>query len=73
MFLCMDFLGKKINTICVENKKETIKSIIAKESLKLRVVESLELKVSDLAEYLRGKSEKIEEIRVSEALENTFH
>lgn len=73
MFLCMDFLGKKINTICVENKKERIKSIIAKESLKLRVVESLELKVSDLGEYLRGKSEKIEEIRVSEALENTFH
>ena len=54
MLLCMDFVGEKVNILCAENKKE-----------KIRAVESLELNVSDLGEYLRSKSGKIEETRVS--------
>jgi hypothetical protein len=62
MLLCMDFSGEKVNILCTENKKE-----------KIRVAESLELNVSELGDYLRSKSGKIEEIRVSGYLENTFH
>jgi hypothetical protein len=62
MLLCVDFSGKKVNILCAENKKE-----------KIRVAESLELNVSDLGDYLRNKSGKIKEIRVSGYLENSFH
>ena len=62
MLLCIDFAGEKVNILCAENKKE-----------KIRAVESLELNVSDLGEYLLSKSGKIEETRVSVSLENTFH
>lgn len=66
MLLCVDFASKKVKLTGVEREKES-----------LRVVESLELDASDLAqsfgEYLNAASRKIDEIRISGALENTFH
>ncbi len=62
MLLCIDFSGEKVNILRAENKKE-----------KIKVAESLELDVSDLGDYLQSKSEKVKEIRISGALENTFH
>jgi len=62
MLLCVDFSGEKVNVLCAKKKKERIE-----------VAESLELNVSELGDYLRSKSGKIEEIRVSGLLENTFH
>jgi len=66
MLLCVDFASKKVKLTGVEREKES-----------LRVAESLEFDVSDLAhslgEYLQAASRNIDEIRVSGALENTFH
>jgi hypothetical protein len=62
MLLCMDFSGEKIRLLCAEKKKE-----------KSKVVESLELNLSELGDYLESRSGQINEIRVSGLLENTFH
>jgi hypothetical protein len=66
MLLCVDFTSKKVKVIALEEEKKSFK-----------VVESLEFDSSgqgtDFAEYLRGASKNIDEIRVSGALENTFH
>ncbi|UCB52805.1 MAG: hypothetical protein JSV10_01565 [Candidatus Zixiibacteriota bacterium] len=73
MLICMDFTGQKVNLACVKNGKEKSKCSSAAESPELEVVESLEVNVSDLEEYLQSKSGEIKEIRVSGTLENTFH
>lgn len=75
MLLCMDFAGEKVNIICVQNKKINLRPIstTVEASFEHRAEESLELNVSDLGAYLRSKSGKIEETRVSGSLENTFH
>ena len=62
MLSCIDFAGDKAKILSVERKKE-----------EMQVVESLELGVSELGDYLRSKSRNIKEIRVSGSLENTFH
>jgi hypothetical protein len=62
MLLCIDFTGEKAKITCVENKRGEI-----------RAVEALELDVSDLGDYLRSKSGKIKEIRVSAPVDKTFH
>jgi hypothetical protein len=62
MFLCIDFTGEKAKITSVENKGG-----------ELRAVEALELDVSDLGEYLRTKSGRIKEIRVSAPVDKTFH
>ncbi|MCK4224383.1 MAG: PilN domain-containing protein [candidate division Zixibacteria bacterium] len=66
MLLCVDFAGKKIKIIGVE-----------REEKKFKVVTALEFDGSDLAlsfgEYLKSTSVDVDEIRVSGALENTFH
>lgn len=66
MILCMDFSGQNVKIMgLVKEKKE------------LKLTSSLELPVSDLPEFFRehpqGASKHIEEIRVSAALEDTFH
>ncbi len=73
MILCMDLAGQKVNIMCLENKRAQNKSTKGKETPELRVEESLELGVSDMTQYLRSKSAKVEEIRVSGLLEKTFH
>ncbi|MGB2804712.1 MAG: PilN domain-containing protein [Candidatus Zixiibacteriota bacterium] len=73
MLVCMDFTGQKVNLACVKNGKEKSESSSAAESPELEVMESLEVNVSDLEEYLQGKSGEIKEIRVSGMLEHTFH
>ena len=73
MLICMDFTGQKVNLVCVKNGKEKSKSSSAAESPGLEVMESLEVNVSDLEEYLQGKSGEIKEIRVSGTLQDTFH
>ncbi len=75
MLLCMDFSGEKVNLICVQTKKINLRPISTTvvTSFECKAVESLELNVSDLGAYLRSKSGKIEETRVSGSLENTFH
>jgi len=75
MLLCMDFSGEKVNILCVENQKNNLRPIstTAVASFERGVVESLELNVSDLGAYLRSKSGKVKETRVSASLENTFH
>jgi len=62
MLSCIDFAGEKAKILSLERKKE-----------EMQVVESLELGVSELGDYLRSKSRNIKEIRVSGCLENTFH
>lgn len=62
MLLCIDFTGEKVKITSVENKRGEI-----------RAVEALELDVSDLGEYLRSKSGKIKEIRISAPVDKTFH
>ncbi len=75
MLLCMDFSDEKVNILCTEDKKSNLKPISTTivASFERRVVESLELNVSGLGAYLRSKSGKIKEIRVSGSLGNTFH
>ncbi|MGB2768430.1 MAG: hypothetical protein WBC88_01740, partial [Candidatus Zixiibacteriota bacterium] len=73
MLVGMDFTGQKVNLACVKNGKEKSESSSAAESPELEVMESLEVNVSDLEEYLQGKSGEIKEIRVSGMLEHTFH
>lgn len=73
MLICLDFTGQKVNLACVKNGKEKSRSSSAAESPGLEVVESLEANVSDLEEYLQGKSGEIKEIRVSGTLQDTFH
>lgn len=66
MLLCMDFGSEKVRIIGVDRKKKEFK-----------VVVSLEFSISDLGmifgEYLKSASADIDEIRVSGALESTFH
>ena len=66
MKLCMDFTGKSVKV-----------AVVGKERKKLKVVTSLEFAFSDLAkffgEHLPGISRNVDEIRVSCALEKTFH
>jgi hypothetical protein len=66
MILCMDFSSDKVKITGVEREKK-----------KLRVTTSLESPISDLAKFLeedlKNVTAKIDEIRVSGALENTFH
>ena len=73
MLICLDFTGQKVNLACVKNGKDKSKSSSAAESPEIEVVESLEVNVSDLEEYLQSKSGEIKEIRVSGTLEHTFH
>jgi hypothetical protein len=66
MLLCLDFASKKAKLIGVE-----------KEGGKFKVVVSLEFGIAELAEafgeFLKSSSADIHEIRVSGALENSFH
>jgi hypothetical protein len=62
MLLCIDLTGEKAKITCVENKKGEI-----------RIAEAQELNVSDLGEYLRSKSGRIKEIRVSAPVDKTIH
>jgi hypothetical protein len=66
MILCMDFSGNKLKVMGVEREKK-----------ELKVITSLEFAISDLAkffaEHLKKMSADIEEVRVSGALESTFH
>ena len=66
MLLCMDFGSEKVKIIGVERAKK-----------EFNVVVSLEFSISDLGnalgEHLQSASADIDEIRVSGALEHTFH
>jgi len=62
MLLCIDFTGEIAKITGVDNKKG-----------ELRIVEAQELNVSYLGEYLRSKTGKIKEIRVSAPVDKTFH
>ncbi len=66
MILCMDFTNKKVKIAGVERGKKGLK-----------VVASLEFAVSELTRFLvedlKTMSAKVEEIRVSGTLDNTFH
>lgn len=73
MLLCIDFAGKKINLVCVETAKEKGRSNTPAVTPGLKVLESLELEIPHLQDYLQDKSGEITEIRVSGALEDTFH
>ena len=73
MPLCMDFAGKKIDLFWVETAREKGRSKSGATTPGLKVMESLEIEVADLEHYLQEKSGEITEIRVSAALEDTFH
>jgi hypothetical protein len=73
MLLCIDFIGDKVNIVCLKAKKVKIKSLMVKESFFYEVSESLQLNVSNLGEYLKERSKEIKEIRVSGTPESTFH
>jgi len=66
MILCIDLTSKKINIACLEIRKESLK-----------ILESLELDRSELSktlgEFLKSRSSDIDEVRISDSLENTFH
>lgn len=66
MILCIDFTSKKIKIAGFKKEKGSLK-----------LIESLELGTSDpetaFGEYLNRISKEIDEIRVSGALESTFH
>ena len=66
MLLCVDFASKKVRITGVKREKQS-----------LEVVEALEFDTGELAksfgEYFKRASRDIDEIRVSGALENTFH
>ncbi len=66
MLLCVDLTSKKAKVTGINKGKRSF-----------RVVESLEFDISKLetafGEYLKSRSGDIDEIRVSGALENTFH
>jgi hypothetical protein len=62
MLSCIDFAGENAKILSVERKKE-----------EMQVVESLELGVSELGDYLRSKSRNIKEIRISAPVDKTFH
>jgi hypothetical protein len=66
MILCFDFAGKMVKVIGVKKNKK-----------KLQILWSRELPLSDLAKFLEEDqiftAKEIQEIRISGALENTFH
>jgi hypothetical protein len=66
MILCFDFTGKMVKMAGVKKNKK-----------KLQILTSRELLISDLAKFLEEDhtltSKDIQEIRISGALENTFH
>lgn len=66
MLLCLDFASKRANLIGVERGGK-----------KFKVVVSLEFSIAELGEvfgeFLKSNSADIDEIRVSGALENSFH
>jgi hypothetical protein len=66
MILCFDFAGKTVKMAGVKKNKK-----------KLQIVTSRELPLSDLAKFLEEDhtltSKDIQEIRISGALDNTFH
>ncbi len=66
MLLCMDFGSDKVKVMVVDRARKEFK-----------VVVSLEFNLADMptifGEYLKSASADIDEIRVSGALENTFH
>lgn len=66
MLLCLDFASKKAKLIGVEREKNSFK-----------VVLSLEFSIAELGEifgeFLKSNSADIDEIRVSGALEDSFH
>ena len=66
MLLCVDLTSKKVKVTGINREKSSF-----------RVVESLEFDLSELdtkfKDYLKRTSSQIDEIRVSGALDNTFH